>query len=39
MTVGLYSQRDIPYGLRHDDVPQYRTDLKIMKYLEILYGH
>lgn len=37
MTVGLYSQRDIPYGLRHKDVPQYRIDFKTWKYMNHVF--
>lgn len=39
MTVRLYSQRDVPYGLRHNDIPQYRIDLKIIIILENLHSH
>lgn len=39
MTVELCSQRDAPCGLRHNGVPQYRIDLKIIDILEILYSH
>lgn len=38
MTVGLCSQRAIPYGLRHNDILQYRIDLKNHKIYWISYA-